>query len=574
MNNFFHIVIIPKLFFVFSLFFLLCGASTVDAATLRLNPNTGVYTAGGVFSVNVLINTDGKAVNAADGQLGFNPKELSVVGVSRSSSIFNLWTLEPTFSNGAGTISFGGGSPSGYTGSNGTIMTITFRALGAGTPKVTFTSGSILAADGLGTNILTAMNGGSYTVSAKAETPEPEYIAPPNTPKAPVVTSTTHPDFEKWYKASTAELAWNLPSGITAIRTLLDTSPNTIPTIVYDTPVSSKTLEDLPQGVSYFHIQFKNADGWGKVTHVPLRIDSEAPSRFEISEEGGDVTNPNRTLVFSIDDVSPIVRYRVQIDGGEPVDYPDEKSTKRYELHDLAPGYHTVVVEAFDSADNSRVASYSFSIESFEAPVFTEYPNRINTEVIPAIRGTTRPDARVVVTVRSTDGVESTYDAKSDSSGTFTFIPDAPLALGVYDLTAIATDAYGAVSARSESIRLIVETPGYLRIGAFVVSVLSVIVPLVALILLLAFGTWYLIHRFKLWKRRVMRETLEAEDKLRTELDILITNMHARVNDLRESRKTKLTRAESALIDQIEQDVASAREKIRKEITDIEHIVE
>ena len=120
-----------------------------------------------------------------------------------------------------------------------------FRALNAGNPNVTFSNGSVLAADGLGTNILTSMNGGSYTVSAPAENPEPEYIAPANTPAAPIVNSTTHPNSTGWYAETTAELSWTLPRGVTSIRTLLDSDPNTIPTIVYDDPVSKKIIEDL-----------------------------------------------------------------------------------------------------------------------------------------------------------------------------------------------------------------------------------------------------------------------------------------------------------------------------------------
>jgi hypothetical protein len=338
--------------------------------------------------------------------------------------------------------------------------------------------------------------------------------------------------------------------------------------------MTEKKLENLPEGVSYFHIQFKNKDGWGKVTHVPLRVDTESPTRFEIGEEGGDPTNPVRTLVFSIDDISPIPRYRIQIDGAEPLEYSDEKNTKRYELHDLQPGHHTVIVEAFDSAGNSRVATYAFSIEAFEAPVFTDYPTRINAEVIPALKGTTRPEARVHVDVTDTNGASVSYETVSSAEGVFSFIPDAPFELGVYDIVAVATDVHGAVSAPSDSIRIIVETPGLLRIGSFLVSVLSVIVPLVALSVVLAFGTWYLIHRLRIWKRRVMRETLEAEDKLRSELDALIRNLHAGVSDLKESRKGKLTRAEEALIQQLEIDVESARVKIKKEIKDIEDIVE
>jgi len=89
--------------------------SITNAATLRLSPDTGVYTSGGTFIARVLINTTGKPVNAAEGKLTFNPLELSVVSVSRNGSIFGLWTQEPSFSNSSGVISFGGGSPNGYT---------------------------------------------------------------------------------------------------------------------------------------------------------------------------------------------------------------------------------------------------------------------------------------------------------------------------------------------------------------------------------------------------------------------------------------------------------------------------
>ena len=568
----------------FAFLFLLFPIAS-DAATLRLSPETGIYTSGGTFTANVLINTDGKSVNAADGQLSFNPKELTVVSASRSSSIFNLWTLEPTFSNSAGTISFGGGSPSGYKGSNGTVMSITFRAGGAGTPKVVFKSGSILAADGLGTNILTTMTGGTYTISAQTDTPAAEYIPPANTPKAPVVTSSTHPDTTLWYKEISAELSWVIPTGVTSVRMLLDQSKETIPTITYDEPITKKSIKDLPQGESYFHIQFKNADGWGRVTHFPLRVDSEAPSRFEITDENADVTNPVRTLTFIIEDVSPITKYLLQLDGGTPSEYIDIKNAKQYELQDLMPGHHTVIVEAFDSAGNSRIATHSFTIDSFEPPTFIDYPTRINTEVIPAIKGKTRPGARIAVEVRrASDGSfiqkvegdegKDPYTIVSDGDGMFTYVPDAAFERGVYTITAMARDEFGRFSEKSNEIRIIVEAPGYVVIGTLVVNALSVIIPLVALSIVLIFGTWYLLYRLRRWKRRVMRETLEAEDKLRIELDALVDNMHARVNDLKESRKNKLTIAEAALIEQIEHDVASAREKIKKEIIDIERIVE
>lgn len=544
------------------------------AATLRLSPETGVYTAGGTFTAQVLINTQGKPVNAADAQLSYNPKELSVVSISRGSSIFNLWTQEPTYSSGAGTISFGGGSPSGYTGASGNVMTVTFRALAAGNPKVTFKSGSILAADGMGTNVLTSMTGGNYTVSAKAETPEPEYIAPANTPTAPKVTSSTHPDQALWYKETTAKLSWSLPSDVVAVRTLLDDSPATIPTIVYDERITSREIDDLKQGVSYFHIQLKNKDGWGKVSHYRLAVDSEEPSEFTISESSADATNPERTLLFTVKDISPIATYKIQIDGGEQIVRTGAEATSTYKLPRLDSGHHTVVVEAIDSAGNSRIASYAFDISSFEKPTFTEYPTELNSDVIPAIKGTTRPDAKVVVTVSDTNGTVTTYETKSDASGTFIFIPDQAFKLGVYDITARTTDAYGAQSDESDAIRIVVSEPGYMKIGSFVVRILSIIVPLIALLFMLVVGTWYSYHRFAVWRKKLRRESTEAEERLRIEFDEIITNMHAKVEELKTARKGKLTIAEQSLIEQLELDIADARIKIAKEIQDIENIVQ
>ena len=208
------------------------------AASLSITPATGVYTTGKTFTVSVVVNTDGKSINAADGTLSFNPKELTVVGVGRGSSIFSLWTAEPTFSNAGGTITFSGGLPSGYTGGAGSVMSVTFKSLTSGAARVAISGGSVLAADGRGTNVLTNMNGGSYTLAAVETQPTAEviveYIAPANTPAAPAVTSQTHPDQNTWYQKTNAVLAWKLPAGVTGVRTLLDTRAVSVPTKVYD----------------------------------------------------------------------------------------------------------------------------------------------------------------------------------------------------------------------------------------------------------------------------------------------------------------------------------------------------
>jgi hypothetical protein len=163
--------------FVFSFFFFF--SLKVEAAILYLNPETGTFQSGNTFSVSVKVNTQGTPINAAEATITFSPSELEVVSLSKAGSIFSLWPQEPNFSNQSGKIEFAGGSLQAFSGSSGTILTITFRAKKEATAKVNFISASVLAADGKGTNVLSEMRGGVYTLKAKETLPQAEeYIIP------------------------------------------------------------------------------------------------------------------------------------------------------------------------------------------------------------------------------------------------------------------------------------------------------------------------------------------------------------------------------------------------------------
>lgn len=566
---------------------LLFAGIYAHAATLSLSPGTGVYTAGSTFTAKVVVNTSGASINAADGTLSFNPKEITVVGVTKGS-IFNLWTAEPSYSNSNGTITFSGGSPTGYTGSGGTVVSITFKANAAGSPKVSFSKGSVLAADGKGTNVLTTMNGGSFTIAAAGVSPEPEtieyeYVPPANTPGAPVIESATHPDSTKWYNIKNAHLSWSLPSGVTSVRTLLDDKAGSIPTKVYDSPIREIDIEALDEGVSYFHIQFRNADGWGKVAHYRLAVDTEKPSKFDLSlAPNADLSNPVQTLHFATEDTgSEVKRFLVQLDGADPFEYIDQTGSSTMQLPSLEPGHHTVIVEAFDGANNSIISTFSFSVLAFDKPQFTEYPSEINEQVIPVIKGITRPNSKVKVTITQTGlGVSSQsatkeYEVQSSEGGEFVFIPDGRLTLGVYELTAVAVDQYGAQSDPSDAIRIAVQQPGYIQLGAFMVSVLSVIVPLVALSAFLILGTWFLLFRLRSLKRGVGRETKEALSILASEFEKLQAEINGQKVQMEDARKTKkLTKAEAELIDTLRSALKDAQKRVEKEIEDVEDLVD
>ena len=552
-------------------------AQAAEAATLSVSPGTGVYTSNSNFTVRVVVNTSGKSINAAEGTLNFNPSELAVVSASRGGSIFNLWVAEPSFSNSAGTISFSGGLPSGYIGGSGNIMTVTFKAKGSGASKVSFSSASVLANDGAGTNVLTSMNGGTFTIQAAAPTPEAEeviveYVAPANTPGAPGITSSTHGDQKAWHTSKQAVLNWNLPTGVTAVRTSLDDRATAVPTKVYDSPIRTITLGDLDEGISYFHVQFKNADGWGKISHYRLAVDSEKPTEIKISKpENADANNPEQQLLVEVTDAtSEVTKFKVQVDGEEMFEVTRDTATGTIKLPSVGPGYHTVVIEAFDAAGNSIIANYSFDVESFEKPVFTEFPQEINEQVIPVIKGTTRPNAVVEITLTKIGTESVTFQLTADGAGLFTFIPEGRFSTGVYELKARATDAYGAQSLDSDTIRIAVQQSGFIRVGSLLVSYLSVIIPLIALAGLAVVVTWYMVIYLRRFRRQLRKESSEALEILHREFTSLQTELRHQEGLIIDSRKTKkLTKAESDMIMVLDKALQTSQRNVEKEINDV-----
>lgn len=561
-----YVAILAVAFFAVSL-------SVAYAATLKLTPDTGVYTVGGTFSARVVVNTAGKPINAAEGTLTYNPKELQVVSVSKGASIFNLWTIEPSASGGK--ISFGGGSPAGYTGAAGTVVSVTFKPLMPGTPKVTFSTGSVLAADGQGTNVLSAMTGGTYTVSAASTEPAPEYVAPANTPAAPAVTSVTHPDPEKWYTERIAKLSWSVPAGVTAVRTLVGDSRSTVPTIVYEPAIREKEITDL-DGVSYFHIQMRNAEGWGRVTHYRLAVDAERPEKFDITLGESESGSSKRKLVFSaIDKGSGIEKYMIQIDGGERTEWIDVEKKGIYELPVLGPGDHTVVVEALDYAGNGLVSSISFPIVAFDAPRFTDYPSEIAENIIPVVKGATQPNAKVFVMLTKVGTTENGVEreVQANDKGEFTYVAEGRLALGTYELTARAIATDGSESNRSDAIRIAVQESRVTRIGGTLLSILSVIVPLVGLVVLLILLVMHGWYRAKRLRARLFKEVGEAEKSLAREFEAIVADLSRHVEDLKVSKQGKMTKSGITLLNSVAREIVNAERRVAKEIEDIERAI-
>lgn len=177
---------IPRtIFAVFGIFaFFALWASAAEAASFQLTPVTGSFNTGSRFTVTVSIDSEGAAINAAEGVISFDARYLTVESISTDVSIFKFWVQEPKFSNAAGTVSFSGGLTSpGYTGPNGKVLTVTFQGTGvADELTLKFTSGAILANDGFGTNVLTSSQETRYKISAVRVSPPAQPLERPTLP--------------------------------------------------------------------------------------------------------------------------------------------------------------------------------------------------------------------------------------------------------------------------------------------------------------------------------------------------------------------------------------------------------
>lgn len=362
---------IKTLLFIFSIFVFTFSYSLAEASTLQLSPSSGSHAVGETFSARITVDSGGTSVNAAEADLSFNKNVLSVVNVSKASSVINIWTTEPSFSNTAGTITFGGGNPSTFSGQS-TLVTVTFRVLAEGSGTVEFSSGAVTAADGTGRDVLGNMRTATFTgVSTPEPTPEPTPSV--DAPRAPVVESKTHPKDNPWSNEYEGSFSWNVPSGVSAVRLLVGRQSEATPTVVYDPPISSRELSDEifnEDGLWYFHVQFRNSAGWGAVAHYEFGFDTVPPKDFsvEVIEDEG---TPNPTLSFEAeDDLSDIREYIIKTEGREDIVISSDEhkeADNRYVFVDpLSPGETLIEVVAIDSAGNETSSSMTFSLEERE----------------------------------------------------------------------------------------------------------------------------------------------------------------------------------------------------------------
>lgn len=571
---FFKASLIAGLILVFSFFW---GIKTVRAASLFFSPSSGAFKIGQNFSVSIVVSSAEKAMNATQGTVSFSSEQLEVASLSKSGSIISLWVQEPSFSNGQGAVNFEGIvlNP-GFTGSAGKIITINFKAKAVGEAILNFSSGSVLANDGAGTNILDGLGAAQFDINPTAVGPQPSEITTPvekaGVPLAPQVSSPTHPNPEKWYSNNNPEFRWSLPAGATGVNFVADHQPNTNPGTKSDGIMSAHSYKDTEDGSWYFHLRLKNSYGWGGITHFRFQIDTEKPDLFNIKPiPSDDPAAPTAKFIFEATDrISGLDYYEVKIDGQEAQIWHDD-GQHTYQTPVLEPGKHTLFAKAIDRAGNFLMNAVDFSLAALKPPVFDDYPKELPSGNILVIKGKTYPEVQVVIYLQRENDEPTSYQIRSEANGNFIFIAGEKLPDGVYKIWAEAINDKGARSGPSEKIAIIIRPPVFLRLGSLAISIFSVIIPLIALLVLLLLLLWHSWRKLFTLKKKLRKDVHEAETALHEAFFMLNENIWKRIKSLEKIRtKRQLTAEEEKIIKQLKQDLAIAEKAVGKEIEDIE----
>jgi hypothetical protein len=560
-------------------FFSILLPGWASAASLYFSPSSGSYTVGNNLSVSVYVSSNDKSMNAASGVITFPTDRLKVIGLSKDGSIVNLWAQEPSFSNAQGTIQFEGVvlNP-GFIGSAGKLITLQFKVIGGDNGSLNFSSGSVLANDGQGTEILIGKGGANFSfkpVVAEPITPVPEVITPiqANTvPPAPQISSSTHPDQTKWYKNKYPKFSWKLSSDITGVRVLYDKNPDSDPKILYTPAIAGKDLEDLADGSYYLHVQFRNAEGWGKISNFRFQIDTQNPEYLNLEEiTRQDLTDPRvKFKIESKDVTSGIDRYEINIDSGNIQVWNDDGS-HILEIPPTDPGKHVLSIKAFDKAGNYINGFVDFLIDSLGEVVITDYPKQLNISNTLFIKGISPPNLKINLFLQKEGSDAIQYTGESDGKGFFTFSINGNIKEGKYKVWAIATDSKGAKSNPSKEITISMQQPLFSKFGPLAINILTILILFVVLIFLLVFFIFWMKHKASLMRNKIEKDIDIFEGKIHKAFDELKEDLRAQVRMIEKINDDRpLTDIEEKIIKNLKKNLDKAEKVIKKEVKKIE----
>lgn len=594
-----------KILFVFiSIFlagqFIFVQAAKAEGASLFISPSTASYQVNSEFSVTIRVNTDTQAINAAEAGMHFDSSKLEVQSLSIDNSIFNFWVPKrPAFDNAAGNITFSGGLPRpGFTGKDGALLAVNFKAKAPGDAQLIFTSGAILANDDKGTNILTSMGSASYKIipqsmPPKAEQPKdnadaqekkkeerealPEQPSPAKNEQTPVqaaeakIISLSHPDQNCWYASNTVNLSWPLPEDAEGVSFIFNNNINAEPPQKTEGRLTSKTYTGVGDGVWYFQLKIKEKSGWSDKYTFRVQIDTTPPEPIEAQVEQADLENWPMLLFKTVDKASGILRYEIKIGSLEEKAYVIKPEEASLLAEGLEPGEHTALIKAIDKAGNEAVKEIKFIILPIDTPTLEYFSNEVRSADKPFFSGKTIKEGNITLYIQNEDSTKvMAKTARSDGSGNW-FILSDNMPDGRYTAWIEASNKNGLRSKPSSRVSFLVSPPVFAKLGSLIINYFTVFASLLFMLILIVFASVFL---FSFARKKLKKETFEIENAVNQKLEELKQDISSELAQLAKATQPGAYESERAKIrTRLHGKIETAGKKIIKEVKDVEDIL-
>jgi hypothetical protein len=133
-------------------------------------------------------------------------------------------------------------------------------------------------------------------------------------------------------------------------------------------PTTEKIM-GIKDGISYFHVQFKNDSGWGEVGHKKVQIDTVPPTEFDVALIEKTDSDPAKFSFSVTDELSGIDHYDILV-GGTVAASPKaaDVSNGTFPVPPQEGGQLPVVIKAYDKAGNVREVAKQFTLPKVEKP--------------------------------------------------------------------------------------------------------------------------------------------------------------------------------------------------------------
>ncbi len=123
------------------------------ASSVYINTNHSEFFVGDTVLFNVRVDSEGKNINAVEGEvlLDHAADSVSLTDITTSSSAFSLWPSKPLLSERKTRISFAGGSPGGFVSRDAVVFNIVLKLQKAGKVALSPNNIGVYLNDGKGT---------------------------------------------------------------------------------------------------------------------------------------------------------------------------------------------------------------------------------------------------------------------------------------------------------------------------------------------------------------------------------------------------------------------------------------